>query len=82
MKYTNRFLVYPVEIVQFIQYCERFNVIHNTSIKFIPSTGTDEDNNTPSQFVCDVTVYSEMDALRFVNLFTLFFKISKYCSRI
>lgn len=77
-----RFLVYPTEIVKFIQYCERFNVIHNTTIKFIPPTYTDEDNNTPSQFVADVTLYSESDSLKFQNIFSLFFSVSRYCSRI
>lgn len=85
--FTSRFAVYPKEIVQFIEYCKRFNILHQTEIKFAPPSYNKIDEDEPEQltqelFVCDVTLFSEMDSLRFINVFSLFFKESKYCIRV
>lgn len=84
--WVSRFYIYPKEIAKFIEYCERFQCIQNTKIVHI----LDEEKDTynpkyftyRSAFVADVTFYSELDSLRFINVFSLFFTLSKYCSRI
>lgn len=84
--WTDRFLIYPQEISKFIQYCERMQCIQNTTIIHTLDKEIDPDNSElfiyRSYFVADVTFYSQLDSLKFINVFSLLFSVSKYCSRI
>lgn len=83
-EFVSRFYVYPKEIERFIEYCKRFQCIKDVKIKFtIEEEKVDEDSFiwNPA-FICDVTHFSQNDSLKFVNVFSLFFTLSKYCSRI
>jgi hypothetical protein len=82
--WVSRFYIYTKEIAQFIEYCKRFNCIQETKITFVLDQENVEDDSFiwKDGFVCDVTHYSEMDSLKFTNVFSLFFHLSKYCSRI
>jgi len=78
-KRTIKFLVYPIEIVQFIEFCERFQVIRDVDIRFVVEEKMIDDSITYNKlFICDVTFHSETDAIKFQNIFTLFFKVSKH----
>jgi hypothetical protein len=81
--WTSRFYIYPKDIAQFIEYCKRFECIKNVEINFVVDEKIiDESILYKPAFVADVTHFSEMDSLKFVNVFSLFFSLSKYCSRI
>ncbi len=84
--WESRFYIYPKDITLFIQYCERFQCIQDT--KIVHTLDKEQDPDYPelfayrSAFVADVTHYSELDSLKFINVFSLLFQSSKYCSRI
>jgi hypothetical protein len=77
------FLVYSKEIVQFIEYCKRFKVSDGLDIKYIPESvvkvddDPDNDKRTGDVFLCHVYLDSDLDVLRFINIFSLFFHLSK-----
>lgn len=81
---TSRFAIYPKEISRFIEYCERFQVIQNTEIKFTKEQEKVDDDGFiwKTLFVCDVSFNNELEALKFINVFSMIFTVSKYCSRI
>jgi hypothetical protein len=82
-KITSRYYVYPMDIVQFLEYCERFGLIKHVDVKFVVDEEViDESILYKKAFVCDVTFQSDMDCIKFQNIFCLFFKNSKYCMNI
>lgn len=84
-EWTNRFLIYTKEMELFIEYCKKFEVIQDTKITFtLTAKMIDNDGSFiwNDAFVADVTFHNELDSLRFMNVFKLFFKLSTYCSRI
>ena len=73
-EYKRGFLLYPKDVPMFVQYCERFQVAHNMEMHYIPST---KDDDGGDKFRATVILYSELDTLRFINCFTLFFANGK-----
>ena len=77
------FIVYAVEIVKFVEYCKRYGVTEDLDIKYIvPSVqkineDRDDDIRTGDYFLCRVRLESDKDVLRFLNIFSLFFNVSK-----
>lgn len=81
--WISRFYIYTKDIQQFIEYCRRFQVIQNVKIDFVLDKEEVDDSIIYNDaFIADVTLYSELDSLRFINVFSLFFRGSKYCTRI
>ncbi len=81
--WTSRFYIYPMDIVLFLEYCERFGVIKQTKVTFtVDEEHLDESILYKKGFVCDVTFFGEMDSIKFQNIFCLFFKNSKYCMQV
>lgn len=82
--YTARFLIYPKDIEKFLEYCKRFDVIQETKISYVVEKEFVEEDSFiwKDSFICDVILHSQMEYLRFINVFGLFFRESKYCSRI
>lgn len=84
--WINRFYIYVKDIAQFIEYCKRqqINIKEDLNISYeVDKEFVEEDSYIWKDcFICDVVNYSELDSLKFINTFSMFFKDSKYCSRI
>jgi len=83
--WISRFYIYTKELPQFIEYCKRSQCIEELAIKFVLDKDSSYEEGQviyKDGFVGDVTHHSEKDSLKFINVFSLFFTLSKYCMRL
>lgn len=80
--WTSKFYIYPKDVSKFIEFCERFQCIKDTEIEFVLEEEQIEEDSFiwEPRFIASVTHFSELDSLKFINVFSLFFRDSKYCS--
>ena len=75
-----KFIIYPVDIVKFVQYIRAFGVEENAVLYYCPQKNdySDEDNVmiTGGYFLATVLLYPT-DVVKFHNIFVLMFSISK-----
>ena len=75
-----KFIIYPLDIVRFIEYTKAFGVEENTVLYYCPQKMdySDEDNVkiTGGYFLATVLIYPT-DVVKFHNIFVLMFSISK-----
>lgn len=83
--WVDRFYIYVKDIQQFVEYCKRqqINIKEDLQVSYqVDKENVDDGYIWKDCFICDVTNYSEMNSIKFINTFSLFFRESKYCSRI